>query len=95
MKCKHCKMTIDIRNPSGFCDHLYYPEYCKVCSKKSEKPKVIIEVQGGVAYIKSCPPEVEAEIHDFDCENPPSFCKKEGREVGIVKGGGHYHVERV
>ncbi len=32
--CKHCKMDIAIRNPSGFCDHLYYPENCKVCHTK-------------------------------------------------------------
>ena len=29
--CPHCKMDLSIRNPSGFCDHLYYPDYCKVC----------------------------------------------------------------
>ena len=29
--CEHCKMPIAIRNPSGFCDHLYYPDYCDVC----------------------------------------------------------------
>ena len=32
-KCKHCKMDINIRNPSGYCDHLYYPEYCKICKE--------------------------------------------------------------
>lgn len=29
--CQHCGFPIAIRNPTGFCDHLYYPEYCKVC----------------------------------------------------------------
>ena len=29
--CNHCGMAITIRNPSGFCDHLEYPEYCDVC----------------------------------------------------------------
>lgn len=29
--CRHCNMDIRIRNPSGFCDHLYYPEGCLVC----------------------------------------------------------------
>ena len=28
-------MDIAIRNPSGYCDHLYYPEYCEVCKKKN------------------------------------------------------------
>ena len=27
-------MSIDIRNPSGYCDHLYYPDYCEVCRKQ-------------------------------------------------------------
>ena len=34
-ECKYCKGDLTIRNPKGFCDHLYYPESCKVCSKKS------------------------------------------------------------
>ena len=25
-KCPHCKGLIKIRNPTGKCDHLYYPE---------------------------------------------------------------------
>ena len=39
MKCKHCKGPIEIRMPvpkSG-CDHLYYPENCVICSKKTTK----------------------------------------------------------
>lgn len=30
--CAHCGFEIGIRNPSGFCDHLYYPENCNTCS---------------------------------------------------------------
>lgn len=29
--CVHCKGDTAIRNPSGFCDHLYYPENCQIC----------------------------------------------------------------
>ena len=29
--CEHCNKDISIRNPSGFCDHLYYPENCLIC----------------------------------------------------------------
>lgn len=29
--CKHCQHPVKIRNPSGFCDHLYYPENCPQC----------------------------------------------------------------
>lgn len=34
--CKHCGYPISLRNPSGYCDHLYYPEYCEVCNKKKK-----------------------------------------------------------
>jgi len=34
--CKHCKRDVSMRNPSGFCDHLYYPNYCDICSGKRE-----------------------------------------------------------
>lgn len=30
-KCSHCKMDLKKRNPSGFCNHLYYPEHCPIC----------------------------------------------------------------
>ena len=38
--CKHCGGEIAIRNPKGFCDHLYYPENCTVCSTRE------LEIQG-------------------------------------------------
>lgn len=25
--CPHCHGLIKVRNPSGFCDHLYWPDY--------------------------------------------------------------------
>jgi len=41
--CEHCGYDTEIRNPSGFCDHLYYPESCKVCDERSnEDPKLIL-----------------------------------------------------
>lgn len=30
-KCFHCGGDKTIRNPTGKCDHLYYPENCHVC----------------------------------------------------------------
>lgn len=39
--CKHCNMPVEIRNPSGYCDHLYYPDYCKICQKIQSNEKVI------------------------------------------------------
>jgi hypothetical protein len=32
--CEHCGYSIKLRNPSGFCDHLYYPDNCDVCVKR-------------------------------------------------------------
>jgi len=32
--CKHCGGDLSIRNPKGYCDHLYYPENCEICKKK-------------------------------------------------------------
>ncbi len=31
--CIHCGREIRYRNISGFCDHLYYPENCDVCTR--------------------------------------------------------------
>jgi hypothetical protein len=29
--CAHCGGALAIRNPTGKCDHLYYPENCDLC----------------------------------------------------------------
>jgi hypothetical protein len=31
--CLHCGEPVKIRNPSGYCDHLYYPDNCEYCKK--------------------------------------------------------------
>ena len=46
-KCPHCGGDIAVRNPTGKCDHLYYPDYCEVCSeiehlKKTKIPRCTI-----------------------------------------------------
>lgn len=35
--CFHCGGEVEIRNPKGFCDHLYYPENCQVCLARLRK----------------------------------------------------------
>ena len=36
--CNHCKMDTAIRNPSGFCDHLYYPDNdCVGCHQDTKQ----------------------------------------------------------
>ena len=45
--CSHCGYSIDIRNPSGECDHLKYPEYCETCRRTLEPVhEVPIEPEG-------------------------------------------------
>ena len=31
--CTHCRRPIALRNPTGFCDHLYYPDSCPICRR--------------------------------------------------------------
>ncbi len=33
-QCVHCNGDIEIRNPTGYCDHLKYPEYCETCAQR-------------------------------------------------------------
>ena len=37
MECEHCHQPIAIRNPSGYCDHLFYPENCDVCNEENKE----------------------------------------------------------
>lgn len=39
--------------------------------------KVIIEVSGGVAYIKSCPKNIEVEIRDYDTDDSDKDLEKD------------------
>lgn len=41
--CEHCNGDINIANPTGTCNHVYYPDYCEVCKKRERaKRKEII-----------------------------------------------------
>lgn len=31
--CPHCDQNIQVRNPTGYCDHLYYPNECTTCKE--------------------------------------------------------------
>jgi hypothetical protein len=31
--CAHCDQSIKIHNPTGYCDHLYYPDMCTICKE--------------------------------------------------------------
>jgi hypothetical protein len=49
--CLHCGGDLSIRNPTGECDHLYYPDYCEVCKK-------LLETQDFLSKIK-------LRLHDY------------------------------
>lgn len=34
-RCKHCGGRKDVRNPTGTCDHLYWPDYLTDAAKKA------------------------------------------------------------
>ena len=36
--CPHCHAPIEVRNPTGYCDHLYYPDYCDECRRRATPP---------------------------------------------------------
>ena len=59
--CQHCKMEIEIRNPSGFCDHLYYPDMCEVCKKANptELESLRLQVKELEEAIKLLTEEIE------------------------------------
>lgn len=50
--CSHCGYSTDVRNQSGRCDHLYYPENCHICwnNQKGEAE----EMSNSPEYGKVC-----------------------------------------
>ncbi len=51
--CKHCQEPIALRNPSGYCDHLYYPDNCNICKPKDKiEPLGFIEPEHEILYTK-------------------------------------------
>lgn len=48
-RCSHCTYPISIRNPSGYCDHLYYPECCVTCKCR----KLCVEIDELIG-VKRC-----------------------------------------
>lgn len=41
--CNHCGYPVSITNPSGYCNHINYPDHCFTCKSK-DKPSVLIRV---------------------------------------------------
>lgn len=48
--CKHCGGKLEIRNPSGYCDHLYYPDNCSTCRSPAD---TIDTLRAELATLKS------------------------------------------
>ena len=53
-ECIHCGEDTRLRNPSGYCDHLHYPESCSICQEMLLKEKGIkkCECCGGTGHVK-------------------------------------------
>ena len=51
--CKHCNTPIAVRNLSGYCDHLHYPENCKVCQELLNPKKKIEKLRGGLSPLEN------------------------------------------
>ena len=71
--CDHCFGDIEIRNPKGFCDHLYYPEQCKVCDEKHGKPtyqELEREVKKQLKFIQEMRDHLYASWCDIDLWDP-------------------------
>ena len=66
--CKHCGGDVRIRNPSGYCDHLYYPDYCKTCKKnlkglrKVHKSVLLSEPHKTVSAPRKTPSQIAEKI---------------------------------
>jgi hypothetical protein len=73
--CKHCGMDIAIRNPSGHCDHLYYPENCTVC-KSLEGLLKDVEIDGD--KIRDMLPDL------IDEHFPKHECKERGQAIVLA-----------
>jgi len=80
-KCKHCGFDTHIRNPSGFCDHLYYPEYCDVCRKDHIDPSDKLVPLSGSG---TCIAELQSKINELVKE-----VNKLKSEMNTTIGGGH------
>lgn len=85
--CNHCHTPIAIRNQSGFCDHLRYPESCEICFGKPMPeaweeqfaPFWGLAPEGSLKYKKG--QEVKAFIADQRQQ-----AKQEGYTEGFSKG---------
>jgi hypothetical protein len=57
-------MDTEIRNPSGYCDHLYYPYECPTCKKAHEKKK-----SSELETLRAENAALRAEIKEWLCES--------------------------
>lgn len=67
--CLHCKMDKRIRNPSGYCDHLHYPENCTACSliKTVSEINTSLEKNYSKEFIRLCNDEIKRNKNmDYD-----------------------------
>jgi hypothetical protein len=58
--CDHCRKPIAIRNPSGFCDHLYYPAQCDIC--RDHHPTEINKLRARIQELEAENARLKADI---------------------------------
>jgi len=68
--CPHCNEDKRIRNPTGYCDHLHYPENCDICKQydrriKQMGAKDIIEMMKPLP-----PPRKETDLDSLEIGTP-------------------------
>ena len=79
--CPHCGELKSIRNPSGYCDHLYYPENCEVCKTGTIKKEVLPQEEGNKMI--DFTQRVENYLDDFTDKEGCSFISED--EVDRIK----------
>jgi len=70
--CEHCKMDKSLRNPSGFCDHLQWPDYCETCQKANQGGEKDLEICPKCDKVKYIAKYCECEANE--CINAPQRC---------------------
>lgn len=52
--CLHCGLDRAVRNPSGYCDHLYFPDNCERCQELQALVSDLLQlVEAGEQVVKT------------------------------------------
>jgi len=73
--CEHCGFDTATRNPSGYCDHLYYPDCCDICKERLKKAITC----PGCASLK-------AEVEKLRCLSPEELLRQNDGSFPVGNG---------